>query len=137
MNEIEFEALKRLYEEPDNFEWYGYQPLLSSFGTILIQIKDNDYQGDSRILYSDGRRIGFLMFGWGSCSGCDAFYRCDTFEEAEEFRDNLYGSIKWFDNQKQALEWFKTHDWKGDYSSRDKNTKFFVKLCIKFLSHER
>ena len=133
---VDFDALKRLYKEPDNFEWYGYQPLLSSFGTIAIQIEDHGWQGDSRILYDEDGSIGFLMFGWGSCSGCDAFYACDTFKEAKKFRDTLCKSIKWFDSKKRALEWFKTHDWEGDYSGRDENTELFVKLCIEYLSHE-
>ena len=61
---------------------------------------------------------------------------CDTFEEAAQFSSELFNSIKWFDGRKQALEWFKTHDWEGDYSGRDENTKFFVELCIKYLEHE-
>lgn len=130
------EELKRLYGSPDRFEWYGHQPLLSSFSTIAIQVEDHDWQGDSRILYDDDGRIGFLMYGWGSCSGCDAFYGCNTFEEAAQFSSELFNSIKWFDGREQALEWFKTHDWEGDYSGRDENTKFFVELCIKYLEHE-
>ena len=47
-----------------------YQPLLESFEyDILLQIDDNDYQGDSRLLFKDGDRFGILTFGWGSCSG--------------------------------------------------------------------
>lgn len=136
MENADFKDLKRLYESPDDFEWYGYQPMVSSFGTIAIQVEDHDWQGDSRILYDDDGCIGFLMFGWGSCSGCDAFYGCNTFKEAEKLYNELKGSIKWFDSRKHALEWFNAHDWEGDYSGRDKNTKFFVRLCIEYLQHE-
>lgn len=137
MNVMKFDDVKRLYEDPKYFEWYGYQPLLSSFGTIVIQIEDDDWQGDSRILYADGSHIGFLMFGWGSCSGCDEFYGCDTFDEAEKFAKELKSKIIWFEDEEKALVWFKTHDWEGDYSGRDENTKLFVKLCIEYLSHKK
>ena len=127
--------LERIYKSTDNFFWEGYQPLLSSFGTIVIQIEDNDYQGDSRILYNIGRRIGFLMFGWGSCSGCDAFYACTTFKQAEKFSNELEQQIKWFDSEREALEWFERHDWEGDYSGRDDNTKLFVTMAIMWLKN--
>lgn len=130
------EEFKKFYEDADYFQWYGYQPLLNSFGKIVIQIEDNDWQGDSRILYKDGRKkIGFLMFGWGSCSGCDEFYGCNTFEEAEEFSNELESKIIWFENKKEALKWFRTHDWEGDHTNNDKNTELFRKLCIEYFMH--
>ena len=131
------EEFKKFYEDADYFQWYGYQPLLNSFGKIVIQIEDNDYEGDSRILYKDDYKgLGFLMFGWGSCSGCDEFYGCNTFEEAEEFSNELESKIIWFKNKKEALKWFRTHDWEGDWSYNDKNTKLFRKLCIEYFMHD-
>ena len=50
-----------------------YRDLIASMGVEnLLQVDDNDYQGDSRILVRDYHRYGLLLFGWGSCSGCDA-----------------------------------------------------------------
>jgi hypothetical protein len=51
---------------------YDYDPLLESFGyEILLKIDDDDYQGDSRLLFKDGKQYGLLIFGWGSCSAGD------------------------------------------------------------------
>lgn len=114
--------------------WDDYQPMLDAFGRIVIQVDDIDYQGDSRLLYDEDGKIGILIFGWGSCSGCDALQACDTFEELQELCDTLQNNIKWFDDKKQALEWFNTHDWQGDYSWCAEETKEFVNKCIDYLS---
>lgn len=57
----------------------SYQPIMDSFGNIILQVDDNDYQGDSRLLYREDDRIGFLQFGWGSCSGCDSLQACHSY----------------------------------------------------------
>ncbi len=83
------------YEEP----FYGpgsYQPILDSFGKIVVQVDDDDYQGDSRVVYKDGDSYGMLVFGWGSCSGCDALQACTTFSDIDELIDQLKNDIKWF-----------------------------------------
>lgn len=49
---------KNLYKEYlDDSYWFNignYQPMLESFGEIVLQVDDNDYQGDSRVIYKDG-----------------------------------------------------------------------------------
>ena len=50
-----------------------YTSILNQFGYIVIKVDDDDYQGDSRVLYEGYKdEVGYLQFGWGSCSGCDA-----------------------------------------------------------------
>ena len=124
--------VKDLYERGLN--WYDYQPMLDAFGKIVIQVDDNDYSGDSRLLYDENGKIGVLIFGWGSCSGCDALQACCSIQEVQELCDTLQESIKWFDNKKQALEYFKSHDWQGDYSWHIRATKEFINKCIEYLS---
>ena len=124
--------VRNLYKE-DGWGWSDYQPMLEAFGKIAIQVDDNDWQGDSRVLYDEDGKIGYLMFGWGSCCGCDALQRCDTLDEVQELCNSLQNDIKWFDNKQQALEWFETHDWEGDFSWHDDNTRKFVKKCMKYL----
>lgn len=34
-----------------------YGPILASIGEILLQVDDEDYQGDSRVIYRDGERV--------------------------------------------------------------------------------
>lgn len=58
-----------------NYFW-DYKPIVNSFGKIIIQVNDGDYQEDSYILLEDDGRYGYLSFGWGSCSGCDALQAC-------------------------------------------------------------
>ncbi len=82
---------------PDEY-WYDYQPMLESFGhDIVLQVDEDDYQGDSYVLFRDADRYGYLRFGWGSCSGCDALQGSKTIEEVEELRQELFDSIQWGD----------------------------------------
>lgn len=125
--------VRELYPE-DEYYWSDYQPMLDAFGNIAIQVDDHDYQGDSRVLYDINGKIGFLRFGWGSCSGCDALQACDSLDEVQELCDDLQNQIKWFDNKQHALEWFMQHDWYGDFDWREVETAKFVKMCIEYLS---
>lgn len=111
----------------------NYEPMLEEFAKIIVKVDDTDYQGDSRVLYKDKDRYGWLQFGWGSCSGCDALQGCDGIEEVQILMDELYASIKWFDNAKESLQFFKDHDWEGDYSWNIKEQKDFVNKVIEYL----
>lgn len=117
--------------------FYGpsdYNPLLKSLGfEILIQIDDNDYQGDSRLLLKNQEKIGYLQFGWGSCSGCDALQACKSMNDITQLREELFNQIKWFNNKEEALTYFETHDWKGDYSNNQKEQKEFIEKTIEYL----
>jgi hypothetical protein len=123
---------KKLYSEDKN-DWYDYQPIIDAFGTVALQIDDEDYQGDSRILYECDGKIGYLQFGWGSCSGCDALQACNTIEEVQELIQQLESEIKWFDDKREALVFFKNHDWEGDYSYCYPEQKTFVDQVIELL----
>lgn len=123
---------KELYPRFDYCEC-DYSPMLDSFGTIVLQVDDEHYQGDSRVLYQDGERIGYLQFGWGSCSGCDSLQACNSYSMIDALIDELRTDIKWFDTKAAALSWFKSHDWEGDYSSHSEEQKQFVSEAIKWL----
>jgi hypothetical protein len=118
------------FEEDGSFYGPGdYGPMLDSFGyETLLQVDDHDYQGDSRLLYKDGGRIGYLNFGWGSCSGCDSLQACSSPSDLEELQQRLFNSITWFDSAAEALAWFNEHDWEGDYSwNQDEQTEFVTR----------
>ncbi len=104
-----------------------YNPIIGNLGNVILQIDDNDYQGDSRCLYyrADGA-IGYLQFGWGSCSGCDSLQACSSYDDIDQLIIELRDSIRWFSNKEEALHFFNTHDWKGDYSGRSEEQKEFV-----------
>lgn len=110
-----------------------YNPLLESFGyEILLHVDDDDYQGDSLLLFRDGERYGILIFGWGSCSGCDALQACSNYEEVEELRTSLHEQIRW-GTKDQILWYFQNHDWKGDWMWHAKEGQKFITEAIKLL----
>ena len=124
-------------EEKKDGSFYGpsdYTPILENIGDILLRVDDDDYQGDSRVLYAEGERIGYLQFGWGSCSGCDALQGCDHISEIQALMKNLCDNVHWFANRAEALEWFNTHDWKGDYSWHDAEQQQFIQGAIALLA---
>jgi len=121
--------LKDVYPTIDDEapSFYDYSPLLTSFGyEIFLKVDDTDYQGDSRLLFKDGERIGLLIFGWGSCSGCDALQACGSFNEVEVLRAQLHEQIKWFESKAEARNYFLTHDWAGDYHGESEETVQFI-----------
>lgn len=98
-----------------------YQPMLDSMGhDILVQVDQGDYQGDSWLLLRDGERVGYLEFGWGSCSGCDALQAASSYEDLEKLRASIYSGTRWFASAAEALVWFNTHDWELDWASDDR-----------------
>ena len=124
-------------ERPSSCTVYDYDPILKSFGDILAREDEESYHGDSWVLYGDGPRIGYLEFGWGSCSGCDALQACGFYEEVDELIGRLRSSIRWFASRPEALEWFRTHDWAGDWSSGRQERDEFVRKAITLLSEDQ
>ena len=122
-----------LYPE---FDYYGegdYNPIIKAIGEPVVQVDDKDYQGDSRILYHDNRRVGYLIFGWGSCSGCDALQACGSIEEVQELIDELVNKTMWFDSAAAALDYFKNKDWELEWAWNAGETKDFVDKAIAYL----
>jgi len=97
-------------------EYPSYENLVGTFATILLKVDDNDYQGDSRLLLTDGFRFGLLFFGWGSCSGCDALQSAqDDGERAlRELRDDLANKTHWEDNAAALAAYIEGKDWSLD-----------------------
>lgn len=114
--------VRTIYDPKDLADdWFcisDYQPMIAAFGKIAVQVDGHNYQGETRVLYDNDGKIGHLIFGWGSCTGCDALQACRTVEDVQKLCDELQDDIKWFDTATEALEWFSTHDWEGDYISR-------------------
>jgi hypothetical protein len=139
MDNINTDWVKRLYDcdddsRPSMISDYG--PLLNALrGQIIIKIDDHDYQGDSYLLYNgyDGNNhYGILIFGWGSCSGCDALLSCDTWEEVETLRKHLEASVKW-GTKAETLAYLKDHDWQGDALGRSAECEAFRAAAIAYL----
>lgn len=115
--------------------YVNYDDIVFHFGhDVLLDIHDHDYQGDSRyLLHSVEGSYGYLIFGWGSCSGCDALQACETYPELDQLIDSLESSILWFASKQEALEFFSNRDWETKYEWHANETKEFVKQAIELL----
>ena len=135
--EMIHKAYPELLEETSYFDSPSdYTPLLSLFGKIIIQIDDDDYSGDSRVLYEcSEKEIGYLNFGWGSCSGCDSLQACSDVNEIVTLANNLQSQVKWLARE-EMLKFFLEHDWEGEYSYHEEKQKEFITKVIDFLQKE-
>ena len=120
------------------YDFSNYNQMLESFEyEILLKIDDDDWQGDSRVIFKDSRKYGWLQFGWGSCSGCDELEGCGhNIEALQQLQKTLFNSIKWFDSLENAIEFFDNHDWQGDYSWHRKEQQDFIRLSKLVLRNE-
>lgn len=119
---------QKLYpNEP--LQWISdYQPIINYFGEIIIQIQDSNYQGDARVLLQMEEMYGILLFGWGSCTCCDALRGCKTWEEVDSLIDTLRQSIISFKEIKDIQKYLEETNW--DIKCYDmKTTRLFVDLC--------
>lgn len=128
------EVAKKLYPGEDNFFSIGdYDPIINHLGKVVIKVDDENYSGDSRVLYSsDNDNFGYLQFGWGSCSGCDALQACDNYEEVGRLIEELQAKVIWKPRQ-EMLNFFTEHDWEGNYSWHEEMQKLFVAKVIDYL----
>lgn len=103
------------YEE-HYFHYYGgYGTLIDSFEVeTVLEKHDNDYQGDSYYLLKNGDEYGILIFGWGSCSGCDALEGAMSMEEVTDLRDSLWGAVTWRSFEDTAT-YVGHKDWEGEF----------------------
>lgn len=135
--------IQEVYPEYAKDEQHGYfygpgdyNPLLQSFGVeILLQVDDDDYQGDTRLILRDGDRYGLLIFGWGSCSGCDALQGCESMQEVDQLRQSLFDGIKW-DSLQGLLDYITNKDWELEYCWHHEETKEFVRQSIDLLKDQ-
>lgn len=102
-----------------NGSWFhapSYQELVDSMEyREMLAVHDDDYQGDSYYLLQDEGRFGVLVFGWGSCSGCDALEGAESVAEVIELRDGLVSSIDWFDSRDELVAWLSSEDRDGQF----------------------
>lgn len=123
---------RELYGKELDASWFcvsSYQPMIDSFGEVLVQVDDNDYQGDTRVVYYKDGQYGFLNFGWGSCSGCDALQACENEEEVNKLIDSLEQDVKWFDSLQELKDYITDSQRKYSYYSHETEwTDFVVKV---------
>lgn len=88
---------KLYFNSPGN-----YNPIIRSFGHVIIQVDEDAYQGDTIVLLGKDDRYGFLVFGWGSCGGCDALQACNSYDDIDAVIRDLENTIIWFDTFEAA-----------------------------------
>lgn len=111
----------------------NYNPIVQYLGQVIIKQDDKDYRGDSRILYKgESGRYGYLIFGWGSCSGCDSLQRSESYEDIDRLINFLKTQLKWFDSLDELKEYFKTKDWELDWEWHSDETKRFIKDVLDY-----
>ncbi|HEY9774545.1 MAG TPA: hypothetical protein V6C81_12150 [Planktothrix sp.] len=142
MARINVENIYQTSEGQSFFELYNYEPMVTAFGQrTIVAVDDYYHQGDSYRLIADGdepgQRYGVLIFGWGSCSGCDALQSCSSFKEVQELADSTQDSIKWFADKEALRKYVVEHDWKGDYSWPDTELHKYLHLVKEFLDSDR
>lgn len=124
---------KELY--PDGY-YEDYTPIIHAFGKVILRVDTpQPSEGDTWVLYGDlyHRRIGYLEFGWGSCSGCDALQGCANTNEVQDLMNQLYDNMKWFESPEEAFDYFKNHDWELDWTDRHGAKKWFVDMACRLL----
>lgn len=119
---------------------YNYETLIESFEIeSLITVEDNDYQGSSYILLRNNNNYGILIFGWGSCSGCDTLQditdsysnsnqvtKIEILKNLNDFRNELYESITWR-SRDEIEEYMRTKDFGLEWYGHNDGGRKFVK----------
>lgn len=89
-------AFQRKYQAIDS-----YEPIINHLGTPLVRKYAGSYL-DALFLLRTATGYGFLVFGYGSCSGCDALQACKSYEDVDYLIDGLIASMKTFDTLADA-----------------------------------
>lgn len=99
---------------------------------VVLYVSDDDYQGSTYALIRSGDRYGYLQFGWGSCSGCDAAEAAESYSDWKSLFESLRDGVRWFDSLTGFLSWASEHDWKGEWSWHDGARSFLREVNKKY-----
>lgn len=92
---------------PDSTYFYGpaYSELIDSMEyNIVFEETIGSYQGDYLYFFEDSDKYGLLVFGYGSCSGCDSLEACSDEKEVTSLRDSIESEIKWFKTKEEVAK---------------------------------
>lgn len=123
--------VKVMFPQNNDYSWFqhpDYEDLVAKMcDEVVLGHSDSDYQGSSYYMVRKGEQYGYIEFGWGSCSGCDAMQACENYDDLQSLFDRLNDSIQWFNTREEFWHWcMHEHDWEGSYSWHD-GAKEFVK----------
>lgn len=129
--------IEEVFHRHPEYRWLEdvtYNRLIESTGVeILLEDSSGDYQGDTRMILREGTAYGYLLFGWGSCSGCDALEGCrDNLADLDELRRDLYKGIVWKDSKEALAAWIRERDWRLT-EPYEGNPQDFINQALKCL----
>ena len=113
-----------------------YLGIMAKIGNVLLETSDDDYQGDTYALIEKNSRYGYLCFGWGSCSGCDALAGCITLMDLQDLCDRLENNVQWFDSKGELRAWLEARDWEATFEWHSGAQEFLPK-ALAYLACER
>lgn len=74
----------------------SYQEGLKSAGIEILEWATfGTYQGDYAVILKEDDTLGFVVIGYGSCSGCDALEACKSNKEYRELLQSVIQNIHW------------------------------------------
>jgi len=134
ISEQDVRKMYALADDADGF--YGpddYTPIIQHIAPEILHLsEDAGYEGDTFVLgRTSAGEVVWVEIGWGSCSGCDELQACSTVADIVALANNISDSAKRFATPAEALDWFVSHDWAGDYQSATK--KAAVEAALKIL----
>ena len=108
-----------------------HEDIVRSFNfDILIDSHDGSFSGDSWYLLGNGSSYGYLVFGWGSCSRCDALLGCKDADDLAELYNQLLNKIVWKNSKADMYNYFKTKDWELEFYNDDSEFCEFKTLVL-------
>lgn len=117
-----------------------YDEIIDSFEVeVLIKMDYGEYSGDTFLLVRDAEngRIGIIIFGWGSCSGCDDLQGCnldlDPHKAVTDLRDEIWNGARWERDAKAMLEYVTAKDWTLEFQYHTSGWMEFNRRMIVWL----
>lgn len=112
---------------------FDYGPIDLALGEHLVNVRDDDYQGDTRILLrSPEGKFAIYTYSWGSCHGCDFAQACGSVQEMLDYANAAYDNLKWSDRNGVLAELSGMA--KDDFGWHDKDTEEFIRQCRAWFS---
>jgi hypothetical protein len=115
----ERERAKNHYgSDPGDTYWHSsYEEIVWDFGAEVTDTETlGSYQGDLLFLLRDGEQFGFLVVGYGSCSGCDSLEAAgENVEKVQALADGLFNGIHWEPTAAAMVEYLRRRDPANDF----------------------
>jgi hypothetical protein len=127
------DVAKSLYPNFEPYELTTYTPIINYFGKVIISHSDDDWSGDTIAIIqhpTSQDMIGYLQFGWGSCSGCDRLKACENYNDLAKLIENMENSIIWKHNESDMVDWINNRDWEAQFIWSNESLKnFLINAC--------